>query len=93
MAMLDDVKIALRVSNTALDTEIADLIAAARRDLILSGVLAAKANSDTDALVKRAVITYVKWQFGWDNQEAERFMAAYTMLKQHLTLSQEYTSA
>ena len=39
MAMLDDVKIALRVSHTALNSEITDLIAAARQDLILSGIL------------------------------------------------------
>lgn len=93
MATLSEVKIALRVSNTALDGEITDLIAAARQDLILSGVLASKANSTTDSLIKRAVVTYVKAHFGWDNPEAERFLSAYVMLKQHLTLSQEYTTA
>lgn len=93
MAMLDDVKIALRVSHTALDGEISDLIATARQDLILSGVLPAKANLDTDALVKRAIITYVKAHFGWDNPDADRLQNAYHMLKQHLTLSKEYTDS
>jgi hypothetical protein len=32
MAMLADVKVALRITHTALDTEITDLIAAARQD-------------------------------------------------------------
>jgi uncharacterized phage protein (predicted DNA packaging) len=91
MAMLDDVKIALRVSHTALNSEITDLIAAARQDLILSGILPAKANSDTDALIKRVVITYVKAHFGYDNPDHERFLNAYHQLKLHLTLAGDYT--
>jgi uncharacterized phage protein (predicted DNA packaging) len=91
MAMLDDVKIALRVSHTALNSEITDLIAAARQDLILSGVLPAKANSDTDALIKRVVITYVKAHFGYDNPDHERLLNAYHQLKLHLTLAGDYT--
>lgn len=91
MAMLDDVKIALRVSHAALNIEIADLIAAARQDLILSGVLPAKANSDTDPLIKRAIITYTKANFGYDNPDADRLMMAYDRLKSHLSLSGDYT--
>ena len=91
MAMLDDVKIALRVSHTALDSEITDLMASARQDLILSGVLPPKANSETDALVKRAIITYVKAHFGYDNPDADRLLMAYDRLKAHLTLAGDYT--
>ena len=91
MAMLDDVKVALRVSHTALNSEITDLIAAARQDLILSGILPAKANSDTDALIKRVVITYVKAHFGYDNPDHERLLNAYHQLKLHLTLAGDYT--
>jgi uncharacterized phage protein (predicted DNA packaging) len=93
MAMLDDVKIALRVSHSALDSEINDLIAAARQDLILSGVLPAKANSNTDALIKRAIVTYVKANFGFDNPDHERLVMAYEKLKTHLTLSADYTQS
>jgi uncharacterized phage protein (predicted DNA packaging) len=91
MAMLDDVKIALRVSHTALNSEITDLIAAARQDLILAGVLPAKANSDSDALIKRAVTTYVKAHFGYDNPDHERLISAYTHLKMSLLLGDDYT--
>jgi uncharacterized phage protein (predicted DNA packaging) len=91
MAMLDNVKVALRVSHTALDTEIIDLIAAARQDLILSGVLSAKANSDTDTLIKRAIVTYVKAHFGYDNPDFERLVSAYNSIKVHLTLAGDYT--
>lgn len=91
MAMLDDVKIALRVSNSALDSEINDLIAAARQDLLLAGVLSAKANSNTDALIKRCITTYAKAHFGFDNPDHERLVVAYDRLKMHLTLSGDYT--
>jgi uncharacterized phage protein (predicted DNA packaging) len=91
MSMLADVKIALRITNSAYDVEITDLIAAARQDLILSGVLPVKANSNTDALIKRAIVTYVKAHFGYDNPDAERLMMAYDRLKTHLTLAGDYT--
>jgi|LauGreDrversion4_2_1035121.scaffolds.fasta_scaffold279627_3 uncharacterized phage protein (predicted DNA packaging) len=93
MAMLDDVKDALRLSGTDLDTEVSDLISAARQDLILSGVLSSIANVDNNALVKRAIILYSKTHFGWDNPEAVRFQTAYDTLKRHLTLSEDFTVA
>ncbi|WP_188433565.1 head-tail connector protein [Kroppenstedtia guangzhouensis] len=90
--MLDDVKQTLRIStaNTAFDNEIETLIDAARLDLIQSGVSALKVNDDTDALIKRAIITYCKAYFGYDNPDAERFTQSYIMLKQHLALASDY---
>jgi uncharacterized phage protein (predicted DNA packaging) len=93
MPILDDIKIALRISNTAFDAEINDLIAAARSDLKLSGVLESKVNDDTDALIKRAIVVYCKANFGWNNPDAERLQQSYNMLKCHLALSQEYAEA
>ena len=90
--LLEDVRDALRVSGTSLDTEIQDLIEAAKADLQLSGVHPSKI-IDTDPLIKRAVVVYCKAHFGWDNPEADRFAKSYDMLKQHLTLSTEYTEA
>ncbi len=90
--ILDDVKQSLRISstNTAFDVEIQDLIAASRLDMIQSGISALKVNDDTDALIKRAIITYCKAHFGYDNPEAERFTQSYIMLKQHLALASDY---
>jgi uncharacterized phage protein (predicted DNA packaging) len=93
MAMLDDVKDALRVSASDKDTEISDLIAAAQADLTLAGVLLTKAEDDTDALIKRAIVLYAKANYGWDNQEAERFQECYEHLKGSLTLASDYTTA
>lgn len=93
MALLDDVKDALRISGNDLDTEVTDLIGAAQADLKLSGILTSKAVSTTDPLIRRAVVVYCKANFGWDNQEGEKFQNSYDMLKKHLCLSQEYTVA
>ena len=89
--MFSSIKQALRLSTDVFDDEINDLIEAARQDLILSGVSETKASNDEDPLIKRAITTYVKAHFGWDNPDAERLQQSYDMLKMHLTLSQEYT--
>ena len=88
--MLEDVKRALRVTTNYFDMDVQDLIDAAKADLVLSGVLLTKL-VDTDPLIKRAVILYSKSSFGLDNTDSEKYMASYTSLKKHLTLSQEYT--
>ena len=90
MALIDDVKAALRVDGTEYDTEISDLIDAARQDLVLSGVSQEKANDPNDPLIKRAVIVYSRAQFEWDHPNVERLQAAYDMLKAHLSLSTDY---
>lgn len=93
MAILESVKTSLRISqsNQAFDNEINDLIAAARDDLRISGVLLSKVNDDEDSLIKRAITVYCKANFGFDNPDAEKLTNSYDMLKAHLTLSQEYT--
>ena len=60
--MLNKVKLALRITTDAFDSEITDLIAAACADL---GVVGVAASSDTgDALLTRAIITYCRLNFG-----------------------------
>ncbi len=88
--MLVDAKKLLRISNTAFDTEVQDLINAAESDLSLSGVSSSKIVV-TDPLIRRAVFVYVKAYFGWDNPDSDRLIKSYDMLKMHLALSTEYT--
>ncbi len=91
MAILNDVKVALRIAatTTAYDGEVGDLIEAAKDDLQLAGIIS---DSTTDPLIKRAVTTYCKAYFGYDNPDADRFVKAYDMLKMHLTLSEGYVT-
>lgn len=80
----------LRINHTHFDTEITDLIGAARADLLLGGILPDKVNDETDALIKRAITVYVKAEFGLDNADSEKYRESYNMLKRHLMLSSEY---
>jgi len=88
--MIEDVKLSLRINNVAYDVEISDLIESARSDLILSGVTDTKANSDTDALIKRAILVYVKANFGWANVDAERLQQSYEAIRNHISSSLDY---
>lgn len=88
--LLTEIKRDLRITNESFDGEVQDLIDGAKQDLILSGVLESKV-TDTDPLIKRAVSLYSKAHFGLDNADSEKYMAAFTSLKTHLTLSAEYT--
>lgn len=89
--MLNDIKDALRESGNNSDIEVSDLIDAAKADLQLSGVHKDKI-VDTDPLIKRAVVFYCKAHFGYDDPKmTERFEQSYISLRNHLTLSTEYT--
>lgn len=87
--MLEKVKLALRVSSVYPEDEIVGLIDAAKLDLKMGGIKII----DGDALIERAVITYCKAHFGYDNPEAERFEESYIKMKQHLMLYGDYHEA
>ena len=79
MALLDEVKLSLRVTSNLYDAEVQGLIDAALADLHRLGINPYQAcnGSITDALVKSAVILYCKARFGYDNSDASRFEDAY----------------
>jgi len=87
---LADLRRALRITSPDFDGEIADLIRAAREDLALGGVLPQRARDETDPLVKRAVASYVKAEFGLDNEDADKYRTAYHRLKVSLALASDY---
>ena len=88
--LIYDVRRYLRISHTHFDAEITDLIGAAQADLLLGGIKAARVEDESDALIKRAIVCYVKAEFGLDNADAEKYRNSYEMLKRHLQLSSEY---
>lgn len=87
--LLSDIKLALRISNVAYDTEIQDLIDQAKADLKLCGVLETKI-VDTDALIKRAIITYCKANFGLNNPDSDKLQSSYEAIRNHLSMSLDY---
>ena len=90
---ITDAKKYIRVTSTAFDAEIADLIEAAKADLLLGGIDEEKANNEDDPLVKRAIMTYIKAGFGIDNPDAEKYSESYKMQKTNMMLSSDYSTA
>lgn len=90
--MIESIKGALRVTSNdpLIIEEIEDLISSARMDLIQSGVSKIKADSDEDALIKRAIVLYSKANYGLDSPNAERFADSYESLKKHLSFAGDY---
>lgn len=94
--MLTAVKLALRISTDAFDSELNNLIEAAKLDLGVAGVehddLDPEAAS-TDALIARAIILYCKLFFG-EPATSEHWNAlkrAYDEQKAQLSMATGYT--
>lgn len=84
--MLNKVKLALRISNSAYDEEITDLIRACKKELELAGIASSNI-SDTDEMIIQTVINYCKAYFGYDNPDADRYIKSYESLKAFLCLN------
>lgn len=83
--MIDKVKMALRLTTDAFDSEIMDLIAAALADLGLVGITA----DETDALMVRAVVTYCRLHFG-SPSDFDKLKAAYDEQKAQMISASGY---
>lgn len=87
MATLDKVKMGLRITATAYDEELADLITAAKLDLGIAGV---EVPSTLDEIVTRAIITYCKMSFGLP-EDYDRLKRSYDEQKAQLVTATGYT--
>lgn len=87
MAILDDAKLALRVTAAAYDSEITSLINAAQQDLGIAGVVLP---DELDDICKRAIITYCRVHFG-SPADYDRLKAAYDEQKAQLMVATGYT--
>jgi hypothetical protein len=87
MLTLADVRLALRITTTAFDKELSDLMAAASLDLGIAGV---DKTCLSDPLIKRAVITYIKMHFG-EPDEYDRLKRSYDEQKAQLATATGYT--
>lgn len=88
MAMLDNVKVALRLTTTAYDNELTNLIASGIQDLGISGVITESVLSDP--LLNTAVITYCKMHFG-SPPDFDKLKKIYDEQKAQLSMATGYT--
>jgi len=86
--MLAKVKMALRITTSAFDDELNNLIDACYLDLGIAGVTD---TTTTDPLIIRAVCTYCKINFGVCD-EYDRLKASYDEQKAQLSMSSDYTT-
>lgn len=85
--MLDRVKLAMRITTDAYDEEFNSLINAALLDLGIAGV----SITDSDELIRRAVITYCCLHFGSPDDYAN-LKASYDEQKAQLQTATGYTN-
>ncbi len=88
MALIDDVKVTLRVTSTTFDSEITDLINAAKLDLGIAGV---ELPSTLDSICNLAIKTYCKMHFG-NPENFEQLKASYDEQKAQLSMATGYTN-
>lgn len=85
--LLEFAKTNLRIVNVAFDdNEIKPLIDACKLDLQLAGV---NIIDETDSLIKRAIILYLKGNFGFSD-DSEKYISQYEKVKNALALSSNY---
>lgn len=85
--MLREAKLALRITTDAYDNEIVDLIDAAKLDLGIAGV---QLPCVLDTLCQRAILTYVRMNFG-SPPDYDRLKASYDQQKGQLKNATGYT--
>lgn len=92
MALLDDVKISLRVTTNAYDLEINDLIDSAKKDLQIAGIMESVtvSTADMNKAVVTAIKTYCKMNFG-NPQNYENLKKSYDEQKAQMSMSTGYT--
>lgn len=85
--ILNAVKLALRITTDAFNSELNDLIDAALLDMGIAGITN---DSEGDPLVLRAVITYCKLNFGQPD-DYDRLKKSYDEQKAQLSMATGYT--
>lgn len=95
MALLDKVKTACRVTSTAFDAELTDMISAALADLGITDIDPTVLTADDTTikpLVRQAVITYCRMNFGPMSSDVyTRLKEAYDEQKSQMLMSSTYT--
>lgn len=87
--MLDEIKLALRITHNALDTDIQRNIDSALLDLSRVGV---DVTDQTNGLIIKACELYCKMQYDFDGK-GEQFSRHYEKLRDSLSRAEDYREA
>lgn len=84
------IRFAARVDDEAFDDEIESLILAAREELRLIGIKKEKCEDETDPQIKRAIIVFVRAEFGIENADRDKYLQSFESIKIRLALADGY---
>lgn len=89
-ALVDKVKGSMRIlsKSAVIENDINGSIEACKRELSIAGV---KNIDETDSLITKAIILYVKADFNYQNM-GEKYRQSYETLKTTLSLSSDYNT-
>lgn len=88
--MLELVKMSLRITTDAFDDELTQLISSAVIDLGFGGMVDTITVQNADSVVKQAIITYCKMNFGLP-EDYDRLKRSYDEQKAQLGTATNYT--
>lgn len=87
--LLDEIKIALRVTHTKLDGEISDNILAAEHELERVGIpWEIASDPENHPLIKRAVKTYCQSAMAIDQAQAEKYQRSFELQAENMRKTQ-----
>lgn len=84
--MIDEIRKAMRIVTQEYDAELEALAEAAKLDLQIAGVV----TQSMDALIKRAIITYCRMNFG-EPENYDQLKRSYDEQKAQLSMASGYT--
>jgi uncharacterized phage protein (predicted DNA packaging) len=93
MALVDDVKLALRINHNKLDGEIQSLIYSAQEDMKRAGMSPAAVVNESSALTATAIKTYVLARMADNLAEAEGYQKSYECQLDNLRKSAAYENS
>lgn len=85
--LISKIKVSMRITTNAFDTEINDLIDAAFADMGMADVVVS--NSNDKPVIYRAIVTYCRMHFGQPD-DYDRLKASYDEQKAQLSMSTDY---
>lgn len=89
MALLDEAKLAMRITKSQYDSEISRLINAAKEDLKMIGIFVGDDIGTVSEPIKQAIITFCRLNFGTPD-DYDRLKRSYDEQRAQLKVSENY---
>lgn len=88
--LLDEVKLALRITHSSLDSDITSKIAAAKLEMTTNGVDSDLVDTATDPLIVEAIKTFCQYKYTRDDKEMENYWNSWVVQLDKLRKTASY---